>query len=150
MNGTLHFLCLHQRFYRPTRECAPIKETLCGIRESALFAAQSMFQKSAHLDKCYSCHTDTFFIFSNMELLHTKPISALCQWTVTNLRRRKSSARAFMLRGVSGNAKNFFTMHRKIHRKNDHTNMDPSLSGKGALISKADRKENNFGLSCLG
>ena len=59
----------------------------------------------------------------------TKPISAPCQWTSTNLRRRKSSAQVFMLRGVSGNARKNSMMHRKIHRKNDRTNMDPSLSG---------------------
>ena len=39
---------------------------------------------------------------------------------------------AFMLRGVSGNAPKKFTMVRKIHRENDHTSEDPSLSGNEA------------------
>ena len=37
-----------------------------------------------------------------------------------------------MLRGVSVNAPKKFTMVRKIHRENDHTSIDPSLSGNKA------------------
>ena len=41
---------------------------------------------------------------------------------------------AFMLRGVSGNAPKKLTMVRKIHRENDRTSEDPSLSGNWALF----------------
>ena len=40
-----------------------------------------------------------------------------------------------MLRGVSGNAPKKLTMDRKIHRENDCTSVDPSLSGNGALVN---------------
>jgi hypothetical protein len=39
-----------------------------------------------------------------------------------------------MLNGVSGNAPKKFTMVRKIHRENDRTSEDPSLSGYDALV----------------
>jgi hypothetical protein len=38
-----------------------------------------------------------------------------------------------MLRGVLVNAAKKFTMVRKIHRENDRTSVDPSLSGNEAL-----------------
>ena len=40
-----------------------------------------------------------------------------------------------MLRGVSGNATKKLTMVRKIHRENDRTSEDPSLSGNWAQES---------------
>jgi hypothetical protein len=45
---------------------------------------------------------------------------------------RECSDHAFMLRGVSGNAPKKFMMVRKIHRENDRTSEDPSLSGNEA------------------
>ena len=49
--------------------------------------------------------------------------------------RRECSECAFTLRGVSGNAPKKLSMVRKIHRENDLTSEDPSLSGNGALVS---------------